>query len=261
MAAMARFGMEDSSWMFTPQYFAGRNPTSPEDTTWIWRFPTRAEMICETFIGLCYRPMGIMFWKYDQNWNYSTNSGSRGLVNDDGSHHYMYDVIKSHINPYIKAIDATYMSLNWVRAFTISDSVGLNYQPPAGSWIDTIYALVHPDSVDLNPDAGWFHVGQYTEGSDKYIMLVNRACSQGEDDPDPAPSVTATVKFDPNTLDLGPYVYIIDIADSVEYVDYDSVAFWPDTTYSATLDGTIPFTTILGPGEGRLFKIVGTLQQ
>ncbi len=255
-AALARFDMEDSSWMFTPQYFAGRDSTFLGDMTWIWRFPTRAEMICETFIGLCYRPMGIMFWKYDQNWNYSDNSGSRGLVNDDGSHHYMYDVVMNDINPYLKAIDSTFLSLTWKEAYAVSDSSGLELIPPFTAFVDTVYAI--SNTSDPNPDLGWFQVGEFTAGSDKYILLVNRACSQGEDDPTPAPSVTATVKFDPTNLGLGNYVYIIDIATGTDSADWVGT---PDTTYSANLDGTIPFTTLLGPGEGRLFKIVETVQR
>ncbi|UCE66245.1 MAG: hypothetical protein JSU85_15605 [Candidatus Zixiibacteriota bacterium] len=258
MASLARSEIEDSSWMFTPQYFAGRDSTGPGDTTWIWRFPTRSEMICETFIGLCYRPMGIMFWKYDQNWYYAKNSGSRGLVNDDGSHHYMYDVVKDDINPYIKAIDSTFLSLTWKGSYVVSDSAGLGLNPPDTAFIDTIYAVSN-DTLP-NPDLGWFQAGEFISGSDKYILLVNRACSQGENDSTAAPSITATVKFDPTDLGLGNYVYIIDLADSLRLAGGDTgwVAI-PDTTYSAKMpDGTIPFTTVLGPGEGRLFKIVGT---
>jgi hypothetical protein len=255
-AALSRFGMEDSSWMFIPQYFAGRDSTISEDTTWIWRFPTRAEMICETFIGLCYRPMGIMFFKYDQNWDYTKNSGTRGLVNDDGSHHYMYDVVMNDINPYLKAIDSTFLSLTWKGTYVVSDSSGLGFEPPDTAFVDTVYAI--SNSSDPNPDLGWFQVGEFTAGSDKYILLVNRACSQGENDPTPAPSVTATVKFNTTYLGLGNYVYIIDIADSIFFQSYEPDSFWADTTYSAALNGTIPFTTVLGPGEGRLFKIVQT---
>lgn len=92
-------------------------------------------------------------------------------------------------------------------------------------------------------------------------MLVNRACSQGVNDSTPAPSVTAAVKFDANILDMD-YAYIIDLGHSLRHADGDTgwVAI-PETTYTATMpDGTIPFTTILGPGEGRLLKIVEASQ-
>jgi len=73
----------------------------------------------------------------------------------------------------------------------------------------------------------------------------------------PVPLIPATVKFDPTNLGLGDYVYIIDIADSVEYVSYDSVLFWQETTHTAKMpDGAIPFTTAFGPGKGRLFRII-----
>ena len=90
-------------------------------------------------------------------------------------------------------------------------------------------------------------------------MLVNRACSRGASDSTAAPSVTATVRFNPGVLG-SDYVYIIDLADSLRLAGADTG--WvgiPDTTYTAKMpDGTIPFTTVLGPGEGRLFKIVQT---
>jgi hypothetical protein len=167
----------------------------------------------------------------------------------------LWNAIVEDMNPYIKAIDSTLLQLSLQSTYRINPDLAI----PSG-WINTIHAI--SNTSDPNPDLGWFHVGQFTEGSSKYIMLVNRACSQGENDPTAAPSVTATVKFDPTSLGLGNYVYIIDIADSLRLAGADTG--WvgiPDTTYSARMpDGTIPFTTVLGPGEGRLFKIVGTSQ-
>ena len=95
----------------------------------------------------------------------------------------------------------------------------------------------------------------------KSRQRVNRGCSQAADDSSAAPSVTATVRFNPTNLGLGDYVYIIDIADSIFFQSYEPDSVWEDTTYSAKLGDTIPFTTVLGPGQGRLFKIVGTVQQ
>ena len=244
------------TWMYCPQYWFCI--TDSGCTNWEQRRkPTESELKCMTFLGLCYKPKGIMFWKYDSSPD--GEYGFQGLVDTSGTPRpEMYGVVKEHINPYIKAIDATYLPLEWQRAYAYHNGTP-DFDPPSGAYVSSISSYTHPDSVSLNPDSGWFHVGEYTEGSDKYIMLVNRACSANEDG-DPAPSVTATVKFNPTNLGLGNYVYIINIADSIDYVDYDSVLFYADTTYSAVLDGTIPFTTILGPGEGRLFKIVQTSQ-
>jgi len=89
-------------------------------------------------------------------------------------------------------------------------------------------------------------------------MIVNRACSQGPENPDPAPSITATIKFNAGDLGLGNYVEIIDIADSVDYISYDSVLVFSDTAFVSSQGGLFTYSTEFDPGEGRLFKIVQT---
>jgi hypothetical protein len=243
------------SWMYWPQYWwclQAEGCTSWEQR----RKPTRSELQCITYIGMCYHPKSIMFWKYDSTPYSNPDYATQGLVDADGNPRpELYGVVKNDINPYIKAIDATYMSLEWQRAYPYHNGTPDFTGLPTGAYVSSISSFIHPDSVSLSPDSGWFHVGEYTDTlGAKYMMLVNRSCNF--DSVTLAPSVTATVKFDASQLGWN-YLYIIDIADSVEYVDYDSVAFWADTTYSAEMsDGTIPFTTVLGPGEGRLFKIV-----
>jgi hypothetical protein len=247
-AVSADFSATTDGWMYLPQFWFCETEDCFREPR---RKPTESELRCEIYIGLCYGPMGILMWKLDSLY---PTTGNQGILKSDGSpREGLYNVLESDINPYIKAIDETYLSLTWADAYEINPVSSM----PSGVWIDTVYAV----SDTTNPDLGWFHVGEYTDTlGAKYIMLVNRACNM--DSVTLAPPVTATVKFDPSSLGLGNYVYIIDIADSVEYVNYDSVLFWSDTTYSAEMsDGTIPFTTVLGPGEGRLFKIVGTTEQ
>ena len=86
-------------------------------------------------------------------------------------------------------------------------------------------------------------------------MVVNRACNV--DSVTLAPDVNCVVRLNPSEIG-SDYVYVIDLADSLRLAGADTG--WvgiPDTTYTAKMpDGTIPFTTVLGPGEGRLFKIV-----
>ncbi len=212
---------------------------------------------------MCYRPDGIIYFKHGSSWSYDPaegryagNAGLYDTTSAQGLKIDLFNELKNNINPYIKAIDSTYLLLSWDRAFCIAPDSAV----ASGSWISSISTWSPPDTA--NPDTGWYHVGQYTEGSAKYLMLVNRACSQGENDPTAAPSVTATVRFDPSALGLGNYVYIIDLADSLRLAGADTG--WvgiPDTTYSAALNGAIPFTTVLGPGEGRLYKIVGTTEK
>ena len=217
-----------------------------------WRKPTKSELSCQAYMALASGARGIIFWKY--GWTYPYPSYISGVYDTSGTRTDLWDAIRYDINPYVKAIDSTFLKLTRDTAYIVN--YDYDFDPPSGSWLDSIYAF--SNTPDSNPDLGWFHVGEFTEGSDKYIMLVNRACSQGENDPTPAPSITATVKFDPTELGLGPYVYVIDIATGTDSADWVGI---PDTTYSATLNGTIPFTTVLGPGEGRLFKIVGTIHQ
>ncbi|MEE9552914.1 MAG: hypothetical protein V3W18_01355 [candidate division Zixibacteria bacterium] len=232
-------------WVY-PQAFSGG------DGYGSWRRPTRAEFLCQTYMALACGVKGIIYWKYD----YSEFAADTlyGLREVDGDKTALWNAVKDDINPYVKAIDATYLSLIRERAYSYNDTA-TDISLPDGRFVESISALSHPDST--NPDLGWFHVGEFHDASsNKYLMLVNRACNI--DSANPAPSVTATIKFDPTNLGLGNYVFITDIAESVFR---DTTGEWvgvPNTTYSATLDGTIPFTTVLGPGEGRLFKIART---
>ncbi len=246
------------SWTYITQMLADADCSQLPDTVWKWRPPTRSEVLCETYMGMCYHPVSIIYYKYKYEWNPEDSVCQIGIYSLGGERSYLYDIIQDDLNPYLKAIDSTYMQISWDTAYAINYEN--NFDPPPNSWIDTIYAV----SDTPNSDLGWFHVGEFTDTAGaKYVMIVNRACSQGENDPDPAPSVTATVKFDPADLGLGNYVYVIDLADSLRLAGTDTgwVAI-PDTTYTAKMpDGTIPFTTVLGPGEGRLFKIVQTSEK
>ncbi len=235
-------------WVF-PQAFDGRDYGC-------WRRPTDSEFRCQTYLALASDVDGIIYWKYDYS-IYSDTSGwyNQGLRDTTGEKTSLWYVVKEELNPYIKAIDDIYAGLVWDTSYVVNYQYGFKPENVNGSWIDTIYAT--SNSTESNPDLGWFHVGQFTAGDSHYFMLVNRACSKNEDG-DSAPSITATVKFNPAALGLGNYVYIIDIADSIFFTAVEPDSVWPDTTYSAALSGVIPFTMVLGPGEGRLFKIVGT---
>ena len=250
-----------SSWMYVPQYWYC-DPDDPDypcsNNSETRRKPTESEMRCMTYLGLCYHPKGIMFYKYD------SSPGATGLVNPDGEPTPgMYDVVKDEINPYLKAIDDIYLELLWRDAYPYK--LG-NFSPPQTAYVSSIWAasivggLITEEDPNFNPDRGWFHIGEYTKSgvSDKYVMLVNRACSRGLFDSTEAPPVVATTKFSATNLALGDYVYVVDLADSIRHAGVDTgwVAY-AETTYTAKMpDGKIPFTTTFRAGEGRLFKIV-----
>ena len=238
-----RVDRDSAELWHTPQAFDGKH----------WRRPTPSEFSCQTFMGLTWGARGIIYWYYDR-----FNQTYTGIRDFNGVETFLYDKIKNDIGPYIQAFDEYYMPLVWDTTYTYK--AGL-YSPPTGALIDTISTYTHPDSVEMNPDSGWFHVGEFHDDGDTlYFMLVNRSCSMGPDDPTEAPSITAFVRFDPSAIG-SDYAYIIDIAKEVKLDSSETDTIWigiPDTTYSAKLDGTIPFTTVLKAGEGRLYKIVGT---
>jgi hypothetical protein len=237
-----------------------------EDTGWdMWRYPTASELSTQIFISLAWGARGIQAWMYDND----IGGLGRGIRGPNGSETELYERVKDHIGPYLQAVDEYYMPLTWDRCYTYKPDH--DYDPPASALIESIATFVDPDSMALNPDTGWYQVGEFHRnwgaGDDeqpieKFLMVVNRACSQGINDDDEAPSVTATVRLDPTHLGEGNYVYVIDLAHTT-YFDA-GLSEWkavPETTYTCLMpDGTIPFTTVLRAGEGRLFKITSAPQ-
>jgi len=237
-----------------------------------WRPPTQSEHRLNVFLPLCYRARGLALWLYhwghsSDDWDSTCNPYSFGFyLYDDQRNESMWDIFANDITPYLKAIDSTYLGLEWQRAYPYHVGSYPFRRPPSAAYIDSIWtasiigSLVTEveDSV-INPDRGWFHIGEFTQSgtSAKYIMLVNRACSRGPGDSTEAPPILTTIRFNPTNLGLGDNVYVIDLADSVTFTEGQ----WqpnPETTYTAKMpDGKIPFTTTFRAGEGRLFKIVG----
>jgi hypothetical protein len=224
------------------------------------RRPTPAEMSAEAMIALCYGVRGIQFWPYETYTSGVSANTYSGFVLANGEHTPAWGYLRDRVIPYLKAIDSVYMGLEWQRAYPYHLG-SPSFLPPASAFVDSIFAI--SNTTDPNPDLGWFHVGEYRkafgagdeqQAYDRYLMLVNRACSQGEYDSAEAPPITATVRFNPSNLGLGDYVYVIDITTGTDSADWVGV---PETTYTAKMpDGTIPFTTVFRAGEGRLFKIV-----
>jgi hypothetical protein len=241
-------------WFDMPQAMEWRSfDCEMGEETWS-RMPTQSEYSCAVFLSLCYGTSGLIDYRWD---GYCSEGGTidnghtYGFVDPyhDMQKSRLWDCQWKRLNPYIKAIDDIYLNLTWDKAYPVyGDSIA----PPGGAWIASINAA--SCTSEPNPDLGWFHVAEYSgSGNEHYMMLVNRACSQGPYDTLEAPSVIATIRFDKDNLDLGNYVYFIDIAagtDSANWIGFQ------DTTYSATMpDGYIPYTITLRAGEGKLIKI------
>lgn len=214
-----------------------------------WRRPTRAEFRCLTWMGLTYGAKALVFWKYD-SWG-NDSIGLSGLLMGDGSHSDLWYSVRDDINPYIKAIDSTYLTLHWMKADYVSPT-----HNPAIDLISSVMA--YPLSIEsASPDTGWFHVGVYRDSSDDYyFMLVNRACSQGPEDPSPAGPVAASIELKRDIVG-SDYASVIDLAHSVRRNDAGEWTAVPDTVRTgADSLGLIPYVTVLRAGEGRLYKVV-----
>lgn len=236
-----------------------------EDDTLIWRWPTQSELSCQTFMSMCNNVKGIACYPYlgSANEGATIRHGIRYGADSSYAPSHLWDALHDRINPYIKAIDSVYLDLTWDTAYYVQPRTSF----PTSDLIDTIYAKLNYGSgrdITTPPDNGWFHVGEfYDDGDTLYFMLVNRSCSWDFDDPSEAPSVTAFVRLKPEAIG-SDYAYIIDIAKEVKLDSLETDTTWvgiTDTTYSAKLSSTIPFTTVLSAGEGRLFKIVAAEQK
>jgi len=218
------------------------------------RYPTKSELSCEVFMGLCHGAKGIAFYDYGGR---AYDDKVYNCIRDTSlATTHLWDKIHEEINPYIKAIGETYLDLTSDTGYTVD----ARYDFPSASsgFIDDITAVTNPDSLGdtTNPDLGWFHIGEYhDDASKKYFMLVNRACSRDEEGTE-APSVTATVWF--NREKVGSdFARVIDIAKTVNKDTHGNWIGIPDTVRTGIAkNGAIPYVTTLRAGEGRLYKII-----
>jgi len=242
------------SWWIAAQLFAGRDSTqAASGCDWFWRWPTASELSCESFITLCYKPDGLLYWKQSSWWTTAggVSWGNCGLydttlttVKQD-----LFDELKNDINPYIKAIDSVYLGLEWVAAASV--------WPNSAPDVDLISSLKavsnNPDST--SPDLGWFNIGVFQDNNDDYyFMLVNRACNDtlGNE----APSVTATVWLNRDKVG-SDFIRVIDIAKTIKRDDQGNWIGIPDTVRTGIAKNrAIPYVTVLRAGEGRLYRII-----
>jgi hypothetical protein len=211
-----------------------------------WRKSTGPELRCITFMSLAEGARGLIYWKF----GVTCGGGIEGMLDCSGSRTDLWYAVKNDINPYIKAIDSVFMGLEFQKSYTVQAEPYQKSHPDR--WINSISAV--SDSPAPNPDLGWFHVGEFTDtANDKYVMIVNRACSQGPENPAAAPPVIATIDFKTMNLRMGNYVEIIDLATGTNASDWIGT---PHSTRVESIRGAITYTTQFGPGEGRLFKLI-----
>ncbi|MBD3169420.1 MAG: hypothetical protein GF307_08045 [candidate division Zixibacteria bacterium] len=211
------------------------------------RRPTPSELRCFAGMVLCERIDGLSFFLYEVDLDASRADSLLGLVWADGTPRAdpnlpdttltLHGALKNHVIPFVKGIEPTYLGLHYARSYEHNPNIGtLNT-----FWLDSI-SYYTDESDTANPDAGWFHFGEFTDDSGyKYIMIVNRACNDtlgGK-----APAVWATPY-------LNPEVFNRSNRYKISAVDTNS----EETIFIRNDNSLLYFTTILGAGEAKLFK-------
>ena len=188
-----------------------------------WRYPTKFEQKVVAWLGLAYGANGIAYFTY------ATRDGIKGLVD---SNSVGYFVPHEPNWSAVRSVNAIIDSIGWLFADTSSwkgagqgDTVGLI----SGSFVDSL------KSAEFG--SPWIEVGFFKDTvNTNYFMLVNRRCLSTE-------AQNVTVYLDSAKIGNKKMWYVID-------------QYSRDTTFTGAINGDIPFTTHLDPGEGRLFKLV-----
>jgi hypothetical protein len=193
--------------------------------------PTPNQLECITNLGLVYGADGLYYYTYESatDTNVLTGEFSRtfGLVgyHDQGFQKTeKWYKIRDRIIPRLEKLGPIVKALTWQGAGECH-----NVSSIPGSFIDTL------KSAEFDP--AWVEAGFFKDASDtNYFMLVNRRCLSTE-----AQNITISIDSTKTWVHSKMW-YVID-------------QYSHDTTFTGAINGSIPFTTHLDPGEGKLFKL------
>jgi|GEM_PF-4866438 len=196
------------------------------------RFPTPYEVRLQTFLALCYGADGIINWSYySRNGQYGQDTTRREILL--GLYDHLADTptemwyeIAHFSGPRVELLGPEFHELTWQGAGFHEDVATV-----PGNFINSLQAAPGETLTTTYVEVGFFKDDAGTD----YFILVNRQCLENEDQ-----SVIAYL--DSADLDGGKMWYVID-------------QYSQDTTFTGAINGTIPFTTHLDPGEGKLFKL------
>jgi len=207
-----------SYWEYT-SYYKVWDPNGPDTTApWYfwWTFPDPDVILVAWVRGLVYADTETGPLRHEKRETHRVEPQWSVVRRVNKQLHVIGDIIS----------DTT----SWKEGFTCDEI-------PPGSWIDSF------KSDRYTNDKAYVEIATFEHSNTDYLLLVNRRCLSTE---------TQGVRVE---LDLpGDQYYIIDL-DSVGSGDDMYYAFI-DTTYSAKLNGKIPFSTYLAPGQGKFFKII-----
>jgi hypothetical protein len=195
------------------------------------RDPTPNEVRLQTFLALCYGADGVMNYRASYALN-TINPDSAyletGLYDQyRGVATPKWEEIKNFTGPRMERIGSIIANLTWLGAGFHEDVATIT-----GSFMDSLKAAPAETLSTTYVEVGFFE----DDADTNYFMLVNRQCLESENQ-----SVIAYL--DSAALDEGKMWYVID-------------QYSQETTFTGAIDGEIPFTTHLEPGEGKLFKLV-----
>jgi len=139
---------------------------------------------------------------------------------------YKWREIMEFTGPRVDELAPVLKQLTWQGAGSHEDAAIVT-----GSFIDSLKAAPAETLSTTYVEVGFLK----DDADTSYFMLVNRQCLENEDQ-----SVIAYL--DSSVLDGGKMWYVIN-------------QYSQDTTFTGAIDGEIPFTTHLEPGEGKLFKL------
>jgi len=212
-------GAEVTSYWDYPSWYCNctREPDlSPDDTTTApWFFRDDA---------------GSLWVAYLRALVYRQPDTTGGLWGRRWKHYEPYWSVVRRVNKQLHAIgDIISDTTSWQAGFTCDEI-------PPESWIDSF------KSGRYSAASAYVEIATFEHNNLDYFLLVNRRCLSTE-------GQNVTVE-----LDLpGEQYYIIGL-DSVGS-GYDMHYDFTDFTHSGKLNGKIPFSTYLAPGQGKFLKI------
>ena len=198
------------------------------------RFVTPTEVNAQGMLAVAYDADGIACWFYPSLVCSNAYSGCatpaqygfRGVVDwDCTTQRYVPNADYYAVQRLHQAMDSLWTVLE--GAHWIGAGAGDSVKAIPGSFLDSVVSHEYRGRA-------FVEVAMFTGlGTERYVMLVNRRCLATE-----TQTICAWLNRDP-----GMY-YIVD-------------QYSQDTILTGSLlNGAIPFTTILPPGEGKLFKVI-----
>ncbi len=198
------------------------------------RSPTANELKAEVWLSLCYGAKGIMYFMYPtEDWYpYHWHRKFRGLVDlvdadsnftsDPKIGHYVPNYkwyVVRDMNAVLDSLNPVIQGLTWVDAGKWDEMGSLT-----GSYINSITSDRFPQ------DSVWVEVGLFHDNLYDYFMLVNRRCLSTE-------TQQVTVELSRSGLWAVKDMYS------------------GEESWLTSSEGVMSFTTTLGPGEGKLFRL------